>query len=183
VAEAVKGDAAMPTAVPPEFRCIPYDAARHPRSAAFAFGKGANCQLWAYALLKHIGLQVPPLRSSELWDDTEYSDFVERLEPLDLMLFNATASAWGAHVAVYLGDDAVAHLSRHIGLPEVCAIGQLLRTPKYRVLVGVKRIKVPNPSTQPWVWSGEVLGQKEHRHAAPTERPSARHEGSAGSGA
>jgi hypothetical protein len=134
----------MPIEVPPEFRCIPYDPARHPQSAEFDFDKGANCQLWAYALLKHFGLEVPPFRSSELWDDTEFSDAVQELEPLDLMLFNDTKRAWGAHVAVYLGDGVVAHLSRQIGLPEVRAVGDVLQNPKYRVFVGAKRIKAPS---------------------------------------
>ena len=136
----------MPIAVPPEFQCIPYDSTRHPQSAEFDFSKGANCQLWAYALLKHFGLEVPPFRSSELWEDQEFSDTVHGFEPLDLMLFNDTANSWGAHVAVYLGDGVVAHLSRQIGLPEVCTIEEMLRNTKYRVLVGAKRIKAPTRS-------------------------------------
>jgi hypothetical protein len=139
----------MPIEVPPAFRFVPYDCARHPRSATFDFRKGANCQLWAYALLKHFGTQVPPLRSSELWEDKELSDAVDAFEPLDLLLFNETESSWGGHVAVYLGDDVVAHLSRHIGLPEVCTLEDMLRAPKYRVLVGAKRIKAPNQSMSP----------------------------------
>jgi hypothetical protein len=139
----------MPIEVPPELRGIPYDYDRHPQSAAFDLSKGANCQLWAYALLKHFGIEVPPFRSSELWDDTDFSDAVHGFEPLDLLLFNDTESSWGAHVAVYLGDGVVAHLSRHIGLPQVCALEEMLRAPKYRVLVGAKRIKAPDRSMQP----------------------------------
>jgi hypothetical protein len=142
----VKGEGPVPIEVPPEFRCIPYDHDRHPRSAAFDFSEGANCQLWAYALLRHFGIEAPPFRSSELWEDQEFSDAVQGLEPLDLLLFNATESAWGAHVAVYLGDGVVAHLSRNVGLPEVCAVEQMLRTPHYRVLVGAKRMKATNRS-------------------------------------
>ena len=139
----------MPIEIPPEYRCIPYDSDRHPRSAEFDFSQGANCQLWAYALLEHFGLEVPPFRSSELWEDNEFDDAVRQFEPLDLILFNDTKSSWGAHVAVCLGDDVVAHLSRQMGLPEVCAIEEMLRTPKYRVLVGAKRIKAPNQSLRP----------------------------------
>src|SRR5262245_37231187 len=137
----------MPIEVPPEFQSITYDSARHTPSAQFDFDKGANCQLWAYALLKHFGVEVPPFRSSELWEDRELSDAVKRFEPLDLLLFNETGSSWGAHVAVYLGDNVVAHLSKQVGRPEVCAIEEMLRTPKYRVLIGAKRIKVLRPST------------------------------------
>jgi hypothetical protein len=139
----------MPLEVPPEFRGIPYDHQRHPRSATFDFREGANCQLWAYALLEHFGIEVPPFRSSELWDDREFSDAVREFEPLDLLLFNDTESSWGAHVAVCLGDDVLAHLSRQMGRPEVCTIEAMLRKPKYRVLVGAKRIKSPNQSRRP----------------------------------
>jgi hypothetical protein len=135
----------MPIEIPPEFLCVRYDSDRRPRTAEFNLSKGANCQLWAYALLNHFGIEVPPFRSSDLWEDTEFSDAVHRLQPLDLLLFNQTESSWGAHVAVYLGDDAVAHLSRKIGLPAVCTLEEMLRTPTYQVLVGAKRIrrKVP----------------------------------------
>lgn len=143
----------MPLEVPPEFRRMPYDPGRHPRSAAFAFGKGANCQLWAYALLGHFGIDVPPFRSSELWEDTQSSAAVRGFEPLDLLLFNDTERPWGAHVAVCLGDDLVAHLSRHVGLPEVCAIEEMRRSPRYRVLVGAKRLKAPNRSAGAGRWS------------------------------
>jgi hypothetical protein len=134
----------MPIEIPPEFQGIIYDYDRYPQCADFDFGKGANCQLWAYALLRHFGIEVPPLRSSELWDDTEFSDAVHELEPLDLLLFNDTESAWGAHVAVYLGDGLVAHLSRQVSRPEICTLRQMLLNPKYRALVGAKRIKARN---------------------------------------
>lgn len=94
-------------------------------------------------MLKHFGLDVPPIRSSELWADTEFSAAVREFEPLDLLLFNDTESSWGAHVAVYLGDGVVAHLSKQIGFPQVCTVEDMLRNPKYRVLIGTKRIKAP----------------------------------------
>jgi hypothetical protein len=138
----------MPLEIPPEFQYIPYDAERYPRSAESDFRQGANCQLWAFALLRHFGIEVPSFRSSELWEDKEFSDTVRGLEPLDLLLFNDTDNAWGAHVAVYLGDDVLAHLSRQVGLPEVRAMEDMLRTPKYQVLVGAKRIRSQDRAMQ-----------------------------------
>lgn len=131
----------MPIEVPPAFRDIRYDAARHPQAVAFGFDNGANCQLWAYALLKHFGVDVPPFRSSELWDDAEFTELVRDFEPLDLLLFNDADSAWGAHVAVYLGDGFVAHLSRQVGVPEVRSVEEMLGNPKYRMLIGAKRVR------------------------------------------
>src|SRR5271166_956756 len=128
----------MPIEIPPKFMCVPYDGARHPGAAGFDSSMGANCQLWAYAVLNHFGFHVPPLRSSELWEDTQFSEPVRRWEPLDLLFFNDAESAWGAHVAVYLGDDLVAHLSGKLGFPATCRIEAMLRNPKYRVLIGAK---------------------------------------------
>lgn len=126
--------------IPPEFLAVPYDGTRHPHSASFEFGRGANCQLWAYAVLAHFGRHVPAVRSSELWDDTAFSRAVAALEPLDLLLFSDSESAWGAHVGVYIGDGLVAHLSRRVGVPEVRSVEEMTRDPKYRVLIGAKRV-------------------------------------------
>lgn len=149
VVRPVQGDATLPVDIPAQFQRVPYDPARHPQSAEFDPTQGANCQLWAYALLKHFGIDVPRFRSSDLWDDQHFSDAVWEPEPLDLLLFNDTDRAWGAHVAVYLGDGVVTHLSREIGFPEVCSLENMLRNPKYRVLVGVKRMKAPGTPMQP----------------------------------
>lgn len=60
---------------------------------------GANCRNFGYELLWHFGRHVPNLRSSNLWDDTEYPIVADEYEPLDLLLFNRTRNAWGAHVS------------------------------------------------------------------------------------
>jgi hypothetical protein len=52
--------------------------------------EGANCQVFAYDVLSLFGLSCPPLHSSNLWEDRA-ATVVERPEPLDLVLFNATA--------------------------------------------------------------------------------------------
>lgn len=69
---------------------------------------GANCQRFAYALLAFYGRKLPPFRSSELWEDNTFTFPPTHLEPLDLLLFNENPQAFGAHVAVYLGEgDAI----------------------------------------------------------------------------
>lgn len=94
-------------------------------------------------LLKHFGVSVPPFRSSQLWEDQESSQGVHELEPLNLLLFNDSHNSWGAHVAVYLGDDMVIHLSKKIGQPAIGPLSELLLEPKYRVFIGAKRIQPP----------------------------------------
>ncbi|WP_051961231.1 hypothetical protein [Devosia riboflavina] len=90
--------------IPAHLLTVRYNAAVHPGVAHPAdLSTGANCQVFAYALLAHFGIAFPPLRSSELWADAEYSRAVEAFEPLDLLLFSKTADAFGAHVAVCVG--------------------------------------------------------------------------------
>jgi murein DD-endopeptidase / murein LD-carboxypeptidase len=129
--------------IPAGFMNVYYDGAKFPGSGARDVDRGANCQLFAYALLGHFGVRVPPFRSSELWSDTEFSQKVTELEPLDVLLYNRVAEAHGAHVAVYVGDGCAVHLSKHIGRPEIWPIDKFLARPEYAVFVGAKRIGYP----------------------------------------
>ena len=101
----------------------------------------ANCQLFAYTLLRHFGRPLLTLRSSELWDDTTSTEVVTPpFEALDLLLFNATPEAWGAHVAVSLGGDQAIHLSKRVARPAVWSLERFAEEADYRVLVGAKRL-------------------------------------------
>jgi cell wall-associated NlpC family hydrolase len=91
--------------------------------------------------LRHFGVRVPDFRSSELWHDRAETDLVTTPEPLDLLLFNRTCDPWGAHVAVYLGEDRAIHLSKEVGLPAIWTLEEFARRPAYRVLVGAKRVR------------------------------------------
>ena len=135
--------------IPPQFLAIPYDFDRHPQSAAFDFDLGANCQLYAFALLLHFGICVPPFRSSDLWEDETHTEAVSDLLPLDLLLFHDNPNAWGAHVAVYIGDNSVVHLSKRVGIPAIATIEEMLADPRYCVLIGAKRVRRAEMRSQP----------------------------------
>lgn len=86
---------------------MPYNGAHYPGAAQVkGLEGGANCQQFAYELLRYFGYFVPNLRSSDLWQDTLYTNVVTDLQPLDLVLWNKTADAYGAHVGVYLKEKA-----------------------------------------------------------------------------
>jgi cell wall-associated NlpC family hydrolase len=124
--------------VPAAFWHVPYDAE--------CFGvrdvaAGANCQAFAYALLRHFGRDVSDFRSSDLWEDTRETERVADLAPLDLVLFNRTADPYGAHVGVYLGGGRVIHLSQRVGKPAVWPIERFAREPGYEVFIGAKRVR------------------------------------------
>lgn len=128
--------------IPEPFWHVPYNGACHP-GAATDLTQGGNCQLFAYELLRHHGLIVPPFRSSELWADTDSTQAVSALEPLDLLLFHQTPQAWGAHVAVYLGDGKAIHLAKQVGRPAVWTLEQFADHPLYRHFIGAKRVIRP----------------------------------------
>ncbi|MBO2463516.1 hypothetical protein [Actinomadura violacea] len=101
---------------------------------------GANCQLFAYEVLRLFQLDPPDLRSSELWADAEFTERVPEARPLDLVLFNATQQAWGAHVGVCAGDDRILHLCAEVGYPVVWSWREFSDRKRYGTLVGIKRV-------------------------------------------
>ncbi|KQN70091.1 NlpC/P60 family protein [Devosia sp. Leaf64] len=136
--------------VPARFLTIPYNGAIHPGvDHPTDLSTGANCQVFAYAVLKHFGLDLPPLRSSDLWDDTIHTRMVAELEPLDLLLFGPTADAYGAHVALYLGKGEAIHLSKAVGTPAIWPIERFVTTERYRVFIGAKRVLASVDQTPP----------------------------------
>ncbi|MGW6536926.1 hydrolase [Streptomyces sp. NPDC055051] len=132
--------------LPAEFLTVRYDGSRFPGAASVAarpgLGPGANCQVYAYEVLRHFGLRPPELRSSELWDDTESTArvAVADLRPLDLLLYNATERAYGAHVGVWAGDGTVLHLCAEVGRPAVWRPEDFASRERYGVLLGAKRV-------------------------------------------
>lgn len=146
----------MPAALPAVFHAVPYVAARYPGSVAVAERPGvecgANCQYYAYAVLRHFGLDPPDLRSSELWTDTSVTVRVPVAQDLDLVLFNATDEPWGAHVGVHL-EGRVLHLCAEVGRPAVWSYGEFSARVRYRTLIGAKRV-LPRPDREvrgrPW---------------------------------
>jgi murein DD-endopeptidase / murein LD-carboxypeptidase len=132
-----------PTMLPAELWDVRYDGSSVPGEGPIPeVLHAANCQLFAYALLRHFGQPMLTLRSSELWEDTTWTELAEPpFAALDLLLFNRTSEAWGAHVAVSLGGEAAIHLSRRVGHPVVWTLDRFAEEADYRVLVGAKRVR------------------------------------------
>ncbi len=126
---------------------VPYDGGAHPGSLRMPPMKdGANCQRFAYAVLEQFGRTLPPFRSSELWDDATITEAVaDAPAPLDLVLVNESPAAWGAHVAILMARDQLLHLSVEVGRPAVWSWADFAARPRYRCIVGAKRVKSPAP--------------------------------------
>ena len=127
--------------IPDAFLAVRYNGENFPReSIGYRLTDGANCQVFAYALLQHFGITIPPLRSSELWSDTRFTQKVSVFSPLDLILFNRTELAWGAHVALFVGDNKAIHLSASEGHPVIWRLEDFALREEYAVLLGGKRV-------------------------------------------
>ena len=101
---------------------------------------GANCQVFAFHLLRSHQLIVPEYRSSELWADSEFSEVItDHFQPLDLLFFHKKEESYGAHIAVYIGNNQAIHLAKKIGKPVIWDIKTFFEYPRYQFLLGGKR--------------------------------------------
>ena len=119
---------------------VPYRGEAHPQAPDLPpLHLGANCQRYAYGVVNLFGRQVPPHRSSELWDDQNLTHHgCEDAKDLDLALFNDCDSAWGAHVAVIIGDRLL-HLCAEQGRPALWSWRDFAARPRYTRIVGLVR--------------------------------------------
>lgn len=129
--------------IPKHFWQIRYDQNHDPDTPTLpSISDSPNCQNFAYSLLKHFGFEVSPFRSSNLWQDSSETYVVsDELMPLDLLLFNRSKSPWGAHVALYLGEDQAIHLSKKQSEPVIWPLAQFLEQAEYRTFIGAKRLR------------------------------------------
>lgn len=125
---------------------IHYNGAIFPGSDHQGLQAGANCQVFAYAVLATHGFHLPPFRSSDLWLDRTHTHITHTLEPLDLLLFHHEPSAYGAHVALYWGEQQVLHLAQHHGRPRLESVASISAHPRYRCFIGAKRVVKPSPA-------------------------------------
>ncbi|WP_313335694.1 hypothetical protein [Comamonas sp.] len=95
-----------PIPVPLRFHGVPFVFDRYPAAPGVSgLTGGANCQQYAYEFLREHGFSIGDLRSSNLWEDTKYTDEVTTSQAFDLALVHDRPDAWGAHVMVAVGSD------------------------------------------------------------------------------
>jgi hypothetical protein len=124
--------------IPQRLLTTAYAAARTPGRAS-GLDDGANCQHYAYEVLRSYGFTIGELRSAELWDDREFTISVDTMATFDLVLFNATGEPFGAHVGVYIAPGKVLHLCREVARPAVWTLDEFASRPRYAVRIGAKR--------------------------------------------
>ncbi len=119
----------------------PYRAEAHPQAANLpSLEHGANCQRYAYGILNLFGRLVQSHRSSELWGDPSLTHHGrEDAQNLDLALFNDSDTAWGAHVAVVIGDELL-HLCAEEGQPAFWSWCDFVGRRRYERVIGLAKI-------------------------------------------
>lgn len=127
--------------IPDAFWTVAYDGGCFPGGAGVnGLAGGANCQHFAYELLRRNGFLIGEMRSSELWADRRDTAPVDgAIACGDLLLFNSTPRAWGAHVAVALGPASAIHLSKKVGRATVWMFAEFAADPAYACFIGAKR--------------------------------------------
>ena len=127
--------------LPSSFLDVPYEGTMIPgHKPELGLKAGANCQRFAYEVLRYFGRDVPDLRSSDLWSDQEPTVDPDEPAPLDLVLFGSSEVPWGAHVGVYLGGSEVLHLCQEVGTPAVWSFTDFAARDRYRTRIGFKRV-------------------------------------------
>lgn len=129
--------------IPPALMTARYNGANYPGAPDVrGIEGGANCQQFAYTLLRLNGYVVPDLRSSELWADELHSQrVIGALQPADLMLWHDRPDPWGAHVGVFIGDGRAVHLAKALRTPVIWRLETFVSRPEYRVYIGAKRMR------------------------------------------
>ena len=129
--------------IPDKFFKIPYNSKQYPgKKGTLNISKGANCQLFVYELLRHNGFNILfTFRSSDLWEDTRYTEKVDTLKPFDIAFFNKFFIPYGAHLGVFLGNNTVVHLSKIVGYPVIWSIDSFKKYDNYKFFLGAKRLK------------------------------------------
>ncbi|UWU23575.1 hypothetical protein N2601_25300 (plasmid) [Rhizobium sp. CB3060] len=137
---AIKGDLSRsPIAIPESFWHVAYNADHYPGAPGMmGVDGGANCQQYAYSILRHFGFSIPDFRSSDLWADQTFTRVSPVMVPLGLILVHSKPTSFGAHVGLCLGGGLILHLSRSIGVPAIETLEELRNRHEYRYLIGIK---------------------------------------------
>jgi len=103
--------------------------------------EGSNCQRFAFGVLSLFDLNCPPLRSSNLWEENEFTTVVSEPEPLDLAFFNFSDETYGAHLGIYMAPNEVLHLAQEIGKPAVWTFEDFSMRSRYSTVIGFKKVQ------------------------------------------
>ncbi|MEF0944039.1 hypothetical protein [Rhizobium sp. BR 362] len=157
-----KGDLSRsPIAIPQRFWHVAYNGDHYPGAPGLmGLEGGANCQYYAYTILRHFGFGIPDFRPSELWADRTFTHVSPAMLPFALVLVHSKPTSFGAHVGLCLGEGLILHLSRNVGVPAIETLEELQDRDEYRHLIGIKMLSTKT--------GADFLAQAPPRHADET---------------
>ena len=138
---------------------IPYRSKRNPQTTpveeVFANPEeGTNCELLVHAIVFARGFELPQLRSSDIYEDTAYTNLVEDISQAktgDIIgLCSLDKKGFrGIHVAMVWIDGKninVAHNARHEGFVKIQPIEEAMQHPEHARIAWIKRPTKENPA-------------------------------------
>lgn len=109
---------------------------------------GTNCELLVHAIVSARGFELPRLRSSDLYEDTNYTNPVEDTSQaqtgdiIGLCPINKNGFR-GIHVGMIWIDDSgkihIVHNARHTGRAQLQTLEDAMKHPKHAKIAWVKR--------------------------------------------
>ena len=138
---------------------VRYVGARYPGSTAVharpGLADGANCQLFAYEVLRHFGLAPARTALERAVVGHATTPTRDGAAPLDLVLVNTTPTRGAPTSASGPATTRCSTCAPRSGRPALWNMAMFAARPSYRVLVGFKRSNSPGPdrltpSRFPW---------------------------------
>lgn len=139
-------------AISKEAAKVPYASGRNPDTTPVEEffvnpEEGANCELLVQAIVSARGFKLPPLRSSDIHDDTEYTSVVEDLSQAqtgDIIGLCAIdkEDLRGIHIGmIWINGDTIniVHNARHEGSAKIQPIGEAMQYSKHAKVAWIKR--------------------------------------------
>lgn len=117
--------------------------------------KGGNCELMVQAFVSARGFKLPRLRSSELYEDTEYTMRVRDLSQVETgdiigLRPEKKKDFRGVHEGMIWVDNEgeiyIVHNAKHLGHARIEPLGEALVFPQHEAIAWIKRPIVEDPS-------------------------------------
>lgn len=138
----------------------PYDISRNPKTTSPAEfldnpEKGGNCELMVQAIVSARGFILPRLRSSEIYEDTEYTEKIGNIflsETGDIVGLKARNKKdfHGIHIGIILidndGEIHLVHNTKHMGRAMIEPIAEAIQYPQHDTIAWIKRPMKEDPS-------------------------------------
>ncbi|OGH37737.1 MAG: hypothetical protein A3B44_00520 [Candidatus Levybacteria bacterium RIFCSPLOWO2_01_FULL_38_21] len=116
---------------------------------------GTNCELLVHSIVSARGFELPRLRSSDLYEDTNYTSLVEDISQaqtgdiIGLSPINKNGFR-GIHVAMIWIDDSkkihIVHNARHTGGVRLQTLEDAMQHPEHARIAWIKRPIRENPT-------------------------------------